>query len=101
MVNETAMSVTEKLALLNTLPILEWEIFGEFGGCVTVAVNDKTRAVFHKLGYDDQYIEKEQTKISDTKAEIDIYYVAAEIGANWFKPAVGFLVVPDEIGQEG
>lgn len=100
MANETTLSVAEKLALLNTLPILEWDVLGEGGGYVMVAVNDETREVLQKLGYDDHYIEQEQAEVSDTEAEIDIWNIAAECGADRFKPSVGFLVSPAD-GQEG
>jgi hypothetical protein len=78
-------TVQDKLDMLNSLDITEYEVYGDGGGYAMVAVKSETREVLHKLSYDDQYIEQHQAKVNDDEAEIDIWSIACDCGAGWFE----------------
>jgi len=80
------MTNEEKIDLLNTLPVVDFDCDGECCNYVMVKVNDLTREVLTALGCDDEYIDG---NMEDD--EIDITHTGWGI-ADWWESDRGFCL---------
>jgi len=61
------MTNEEKIDLINTLPVIDFDCDGEICNLVLVPVGSKTREILKELGYDDDYID---ANVEDGKIDI-------------------------------
>ena len=83
------MTSEEKIDLLNTLPVVDFDCDGECCNYVMVKVSDKAREVLNALGCDDEYID---TNTEDN--EIDITHIGWGF-ADWWESDRGFCLKED------
>ena len=80
------MTNSEKIDLLNTLPVVDFDCDGECCNSVLVPVGRITREVLNKLGRDEEYID---ANMEDGK--IDISSTGFQF-ADWWESDRGFCL---------
>ena len=83
---EGAMTNEEKIRLINTLPVFDFDCDGETCNYVLIPVVKITRKTLNKLGCDDEYID------ANTEGGlIDISSIGFKF-ANWWDSEEGFVI---------
>lgn len=75
----------QKLALLNTLDVVDYSASGDELEYVTVEYNDETRKVFELIGISDEEVKSYMNDyFTDEPPTVDIVGIAYKLGAKWF-----------------
>lgn len=85
------MTNLEKIDLLNTLPVIDFDCDGECCNYVMVKVNDLTRGVLNLLGRDNEYIDANMEA-----GRIDISSTGWQF-ADWWESDRGFCLKEESL----